>query len=258
MSLAEQLSSLGKSKTSLKQRPGLALARVSNINDPDNLGRVKCMPISEDPDVAETDWCFCLTPGGGNDYGLFIFPRVDDLVVLGYLHGEVHHPIVLGSYWAGSVNAPYKIEGGKNEIIGLKTPQGTEIKLDEDKGKEKLLITTPSQARISVDDEAKTIAIQDKQGDNALTIKWENGEIELKAKTKLTLSAGDTKITLESSGNLNGESKSSLSLKSGNVTVKGDSSFKAEGATAEVKASGQLTLQASGVAAVKGSMVKIN
>lgn len=257
MSLGEHFSAGGAQNNKEIKRNGLSLAVVSNINDPDTLGRVRCKPVSEDPD-AETDWCFCLTPAGGDKYGFFFFPQVDDLVVLAYIGGDVHHPLVLGSFWAGDVQAPYQIEKGKNEISSIKTPKGTEIKFDDSEGKEKLIITTPSGAKIHLDDEAKSLAAQDKNGDNALVIKWEAGEIELKAKTKLSLSAGETKIVLESSGSLSGQSAKDLKLKSGNVELKGDASVKAEGAAVDVKASGQLTLQASGVNTIKGSLVKIN
>jgi uncharacterized protein involved in type VI secretion and phage assembly len=255
VSLAESLTS---SPNRGRLKTGLTLAKVTNINDPDALGRVKCRPISENPDIAETDWCFCMTPSGGTGYGIFFFPNVDDLVILGYLDGEIHHPFVLGRYWANEVTAPYKIESGKNEISSIKTPTAIEIKLDDAKEKQKLLLTTPSGAKFQIDDEAKTITAQDKDGKNSVRLNWEAGEMELLANKKITIAAGDAKIILESSGNIRLDASASITQKSRDVSAKGDSSFKAEAMTAEVKANGQLTLQASGVTEVKGAMVKIN
>ena len=256
MGFAEQLLAASKPNQHNK-RTGLELAIVTNIDDPDGLGRVKVKPVSESTKVKETDWCFCMTPAGGNDYGLFFFPNVDDQVIISYIDGEVHRPIVLGSRWNNSVAAPYKIEDDKNEVISIRTPTHSELKFEDEPDKQKITLTTPSGAIIHIDDEAKTITIKGND-DNQMTMKWEDGEIELKAATKLTLSAGDTKITLESSGTISGEASQEVGFKAANVNLKGDSSFAAEGATAEVKASGTLTLEASGKTTLKGSLVQIN
>ena len=258
MSIAERLGSVGQQVANNMQKSGLMLAVITNITDPDKLGRVKCKPVSEDPEVAETDWCFCLTPAGGKNCGFFFFPNVDDLVVLAFLNGDVHHPLVIGNYWADKTPAPLKIENGKNEIGLIKTPNGTEIRFVDTKDKEKLILTTPSGALLHIDDEAKTVQLKDKKAENALTLDWGKGEAEFKAKTKLTLSAGKTSIVLESSGKITGKGTGAISLDGSDIALKGKASVKAQGAAAEIKADGQLTLQGGGVAQLKGAMVKIN
>ena len=83
------------------------------------------------------------------------------------------------------------------------------------------------------------------------------GEMKINADKKLTLSiGGSAAVTLE---------KQKATIKSGTVNVQGSSAVKVkgqstavEGSTAQVKATGSLTLQASGMTQVKGSMVKIN
>ena len=259
MSIGEQLGSVGQQVAKYMQKSGLMLATVTNINDPDTLGRIKCKPVSEDEDVAETDWCFCLSPAGGKEYGCFFFPNVDDLVVLAFLNGDVHHPLVIGHYWANETVAPYKIEGGKNEISSIKTPKGVEIKLVDTDKKEKLLLTTPSGAFVQIDDEAKSISFQDKEADNAFTLNWEKGEAELKVKKKITMDAGGkASLTMESSGAITIEATDTLTLKGKDVNITANSNFEAEGMSAKVKANGMLTLQASGTAQLKGATVKIN
>jgi len=255
MSLGEQLSSTGVMHD--MQKNGLELAVVTNIKDPQTLGRIKCRPITEDNGVAETDWCFVMAPAGGNGYGSFFFPNVDDLVVLGYLSGDVHHPIVLGSYWANDIAPPYKIEDGKNEVISAKTPTGSEIKFDDVKDKQKITVTTPSGAVILIDDEAKTLTVKGND-DNKMTVKWEDGEIELKSKTKLTLSAGDTSIVLESSGKIEGKASQKISFEASDIELTGKSSINADGAMVSVNSKGELKLTASGNTTVKGTLVQIN
>lgn len=52
-------------------RSGITLAKITNIKDPKNLGRVKCAYITSDQDAGETGWIHCLTPLGGDQYGAF-------------------------------------------------------------------------------------------------------------------------------------------------------------------------------------------
>ena len=257
MNLAAELTSEGSGALRSMQSNGLTLAVVTNISDPDALGRIKCRPVTEDRDVAETDWCFCMTPAGGHEYGLFFFPNVGDLVVLAYIGGDIHRPVVLGSYWAGEVKAPCQIANGKNEIISIKTPQTSELKFDDDKGKEKISITTPSGAHILIDDENRNIHIIG-NNDNAMTLDWGSGEIEIKASTKITLSAGNTVLTLESSGTISGTASQTVEFQANNVNLTGKTGFNAEAVNATVNARGQMNLTATGVNTIRGATVKIN
>ena len=102
MSIAEELQGvLGAAGSSLDrqmERVGLSLAVVTNVNDEQKLNRVKCLPI-ENENAEETDWCYVMAPLGGKQCGQFFFPNVNDLVVLAYLGGDPHRPMVLGAFW---------------------------------------------------------------------------------------------------------------------------------------------------------------
>ncbi|MDR0936804.1 MAG: phage baseplate assembly protein V [Oscillospiraceae bacterium] len=236
----------------------LVLATVTNLSDPEKLGRVKCRPVTADAEVRETEWCYHLTPWGSDGSGFFFFPNVGDLVVIAYLFGEITRPVILGGVWTGSQKAPYAAVDGKSETAAIKTKKGLEIKLDLKDGKEKLTLITPKGAAVKLDDEAEVISISDKDGKNALTLDIKGGTITLKAKTKLILSAGDSKITLNSAGSAEIESKQSLKAEAATIELKGKSSANINAAQIELKAQGQLTLQSGGITNVKGSVVKIN
>ena len=124
MSIAEEfqsaLGAAGQSYERQMQRPGLSLAVVTNINDEEKLNRVKCLPI-ENENKEETDWCYVMAPLGGKQCGQFFFPNVNDLVVLGYLGGDPHRPIVLGAYWTTQFPPPYTIQDGKVYNFSIKT-----------------------------------------------------------------------------------------------------------------------------------------
>ena len=262
MSIADQfraaMTASGQTPEQQMSRQGLTLAVVTNITDPDKLNRVRCLPIENYQSQEETDWCYVMAPLGGKQCGQFFFPNVNDLVVLAYLGGDPHRPMVIGSWWNTETAPPYTIEEGKVYNFSIKTPSGTELLFYDEPEKQKVTLTLPSGTVLTIDDEKKAVALQDKAGDNALTMDLEGGNIELKAKTKLTLSAGSSTITLESSGSISQKADTKVAIEAANIEEKGSGSVKIEGGTAEVKATSQLNLEASGPANLKGLMVNIN
>ena len=130
MSLAEQLTSAVGLPERLEGRDmfrsGLTLAKVTNIKDEQNLNRVKCLPIGVEA-TEETDWCYVMMPMGGAGCGSFFFPQVNDLVVLTYLDGDPHRPLVLGGFWNTEVKPPLTIKDGKIADCEFTTyePDGT-------------------------------------------------------------------------------------------------------------------------------------
>ena len=90
------------------------------------------------------------------------------------------------------------------------------------------------------------MALKDKGGDNALTHGSEGREHRLKAKTKLTLSAGDTTVELDASGTLTEKAKTKISMEAATVEEKGTAQVSVQGKVVEVKADATMTLQASG------------
>lgn len=61
--MLDAMNGMGYSIESKMQRPGLALAVVTNVNDDQKLNRVKCLPI-ENEQLEETDWCYVMAPLG--------------------------------------------------------------------------------------------------------------------------------------------------------------------------------------------------
>lgn len=261
MSIADQfwetLHPMGQGLEESMTRPGLTLAVVTNVTDEEKLNRVKCLPI-ENENAEETDWCYVMTPMGGKSCGQFFFPNVNDLVVLAYLGGDPHRPMVLGSFWNTETPAPYTIEDGKVQNYSIKTPNGTELLLYDEKDKQKVTLTLPSGAVLSIDDENKKIDLKDKGGDNALSMDLNGGNLSLKAKSKISLEVGSNKVELDSSGNLTIKTSNKVAIQATNIEVKGSAKVAIQGAQTEVKADATLTLQASGPTAVKGAIVNIN
>lgn len=264
MSIAKQfqeaLDAAGQTLERQMAHPGVTLAVVTNVNDEQKLNRVKCLPVQmeQGKEAVETDWCYVMAPLAGKEYGQFFRPNVNDMVVLAYFNGDPCRPVVLGSLWNTKAPPPYTIEGGKNLNYSIKVPGGTELLFYDEKDKSKVTLTLPSGTVLTVDDEKKTATLQDKGGDNQIAMDWNKGEVAVKAKTKLTLAAGDTQIVLESSGNMTQKAGNKVTVQGATIEGKGSAKVSFQGGQAEVKANGTLNLEASGITTVKGSLVNIN
>lgn len=70
------------------------IAQVTNINDPENKGRIKVKLPSMGN--YETDWLPLMIPGGGKGHGVVFFPSPGDLIYLSFLNGDITKGIVLG------------------------------------------------------------------------------------------------------------------------------------------------------------------
>ena len=253
MSIADELQAamggMGQGLERQMERTGLSLAVVTNVKDEQKLNRVKCLPI-ENENAEETDWCYVMSPLGGKECGQFFFPSVNDLVVLGYLGGDPHRPIVLGAYWNTEVKPPYIIQDGKVYNFTIKTPSGTELLFYDEPKKQKVTLTLPSGTVLSFDDEAGAVSLKDKKGENALTMDLNGGNVEIKAKTKITLTAGGTSVVLESAGTLTQKAKNKVSVEATTIEETASAQFNVKGGNVSVKGDVTTTIQ--------GGIVKIN
>ena len=257
--LGDQLSALMESGSQTGQGNvfSLTLATVKNIKDDKNLNRVRCLPIGA-PDAELTDWCYVMTPMGGKERGLFLFPQVGDLVVLAYLENDPHRPIVLGGFWSTESAPPLKVTDGKAEDYCLKTPQKVELSLHDEKKKQRLTVKMPSGIVVEIDDEKQTVTTKNKGGDTSLVMKLKEGEIEVKAKSKLTLSAGQASVTLEKNGKITLKGGGDVTLDGKSVKAKAKGAVSIQGMDVSAKANKDLSLKSTGTASLKGTLLKLN
>ena len=258
MSLADELYGRPKADAwNQSEQSGLVLAEVTDLKDPDKLGRVKCR-ILTDEKTNELDWCYVMMPLAGKQHGIQFMPDVGDLVVLGFVSGDRQRPLVLGCLWNKKIPMPYPLKDGKNNSFAIKTPTGTEILLDGEKGKEKITIHTPAGTVLEMDDDKKSLNIMDKGGKNAVKMDLKGGQMQILADKKLTLKAGSASLELDGTGKATLKATTSTTLDAATVELKAKSQLKGQGAQTEIKATGQLTLQSSGITNVKGSLLNLN
>ena len=236
----------------------IALGIVKDNWDAMHPGMVKVNILIEGGKESESDWMPVAAPYAANECGAFMMPEVGSMVVIGYINDNSVSPVVIGSIWSksgkGKSGLPSDSANAKNSVKVFCTSKKQMIKFDESPDSQSIEIISGKKQRIFLDDANEKTVISD-SGDE-ITLDKKSGEITVKAKTKLTLEAGDkTSIKADSSGITIKATKFSVDCDV--LELKGKQT-KAEGSTVEIKASGNLNIQSSGMAAVKGSMLKLN
>ena len=236
---------------------GVYLARVIDIKDEENLGRVLCKFYNTE---GETDiklgWAYVMTPFAGNECGIFFMPNLDDLVLVAFGNGDIHRPYVIGSIWNSSdANYPRKppvqISEGKNETYLIKTPNKSIIQLADKQGEENITINTPKGRKLELNDKTQQIALSD--GDNSITLDSSSGEVTIKCKNKLTIEVGTgNTISIDgTSGTVKLQGQQSISIEGVQVKINAN-------AETSIKGSAQVSIQSDGITTVKGSMLQLN
>lgn len=114
---------------------------VSHVDDPNGLGRVRATLPGYGG--VETDWMPLVVPGAGRGKGFVMVPDVGDTVVLLLPGGDPGQAIVLGGLF-GELTPP---ESG---VVGQRVLRST--------------LATAEGHRVMLDDETKSIRIQDPKG----------------------------------------------------------------------------------------------
>jgi len=210
---------------------GVVVGVVTNNQDPENMHRVKVRFPWLSNDV-ESNWARVVTPMSGNDRGLYFLPEVDDEVLVGFEHGHVDHPYVLGSLWNGQDAPPESNGDGENNNRTIKSRSGHVIRLGDKSGSE-------------------SIEIIDNSGKNKIVIKTSDNTITIEADADISIKSATGKLTMEANG---------VEIKSQQgVSVEANAAVEVKtNATMELNATGKMDLKASGPVAVQGAVIQLN
>jgi uncharacterized protein involved in type VI secretion and phage assembly len=213
---------------------GLAIAIVTDNQDPDGLGRVKVkFPWLSDDHASS--WARLAVPGGGAQRGIQCLPEVNDEVLVGFDRGDMQQPFVLGGLWNGVDVPPKKtdqvVKGGKVQQRIIQSRTGHTIILDDDDGGGGISIVDSKGNKIVIDSQSNKMTLTVK-GDFSLTA---DGKIDLTG-AGITLNAGNGKAAITGNG----------------VTLDGQAgAIQATGLGVKLDAGG-------GTADVSGSMINLN
>jgi uncharacterized protein involved in type VI secretion and phage assembly len=147
---------------------GVVIAIVTNNQDPEGRYRVKVKyPWVMDSNPLHTDnpdqmsfvsnWARIANQMSGsgigqNFRGAYWLPEPDDEVLVMFEHGDIRHPIVIGSLWNGydkpiHDNSPTGPQTGRNNFRSWRSRSGHMLTFQDDKmgNKEKIIIQTKIQ-----------------------------------------------------------------------------------------------------------------
>ena len=150
--------------------------------------------------------------------GLSALPRVGDLVVLGFLDGDVNGPVLLGSIHAADMPSPdakadevvYEVPdaGGDARRLEIRLPNGNLLTVKDD--------------TVTVDMGGTKIVVE---SGGAITFEAD-GDISMRTKGNLSLEAQGN-IDIKASGNVSLEASGNATLKGAMTSIAGTTQFKA-------------------------------
>ncbi len=208
--------------TQTRLQPGqtFLVGIVTDNKDPKGLSRVKV----KFPTLTETDtsnWARVVAIGAGQNRGFDCLPEINDEVLVGFEHGDIHRPYVIGGVWNGKDAPPEKVDDSVDKGVRLrtiKTRTGHTLQfVEEDKGSSKtgirvettkghkmylndsdqfIEITTNGGHKIKMDDRGQAISIETtgghsmKMDDMSQSVSVEStGNMSLKANMNITVTA---------------------------------------------------------------------
>jgi uncharacterized protein involved in type VI secretion and phage assembly len=225
--------------------PGLMMAKVTNIDDPENLGRVKVKFLGLD-ESQESEWARVLSMAAGPNTGATMLPEVNDEVLVTFEDNDVRRPIVLGSVYSSKTTLPeLKREGGKFTHVTLMERFGHQILMWGTGSEQGITIKLKNKGEITIDHEGtRLVGVQGKK----TTITQGQSKIEMTDQGNITIEG--TNITLKAQSKLAFESQGQAALKGATVAVEGQGTVDVKAAKTSVKGDGMLEL--------KGGIVQIN
>ena len=229
-----------------KLASGTHTGEVTNVNDPDKLGRVKVTLTSVSEHI-ELGWARVIALGGGPKRGIQWLPEPNDEVLVAFEDGDTRRPVVIGGLYNAKDAPPVGEFGTRVETRTMASRLGHKIEFGDGEGeKTQYVDIVLADGKVRLHLGADRIDLE--TADKPLRIASGGGEILFDGKGGITIK-GDS-ITLEA--------KQDVKLNGMNVKTTAKSAAEIEGATTTVKAKASLKLQATGIAELAGSMVKIN
>jgi uncharacterized protein involved in type VI secretion and phage assembly len=135
-------------------RMGVHVGLVTSVQDPDGKGRVEVTIPAIDPLGEAKIWARVAVPFAGNNFGAFFIPDVDSEVLVAFTAGDAGWPVILGNLWNGATELPESI-GSAVDRWTLTGKAGTRIAIvEESSGQEKIEITTPNSASVTVSEQS--------------------------------------------------------------------------------------------------------
>lgn len=167
---------------------GVHPAIVTNIVDPDSLGRiqVKLPWLGNKGDGDVRMWATLCTPYADNNQGLQVLPEVDTQVVVAFEGGNLRRPYIVGSTWNGVESQPDSPAAPNNKRL-FKSRAGSLLEFDDAQGASKVTVSMQSGHKVVLDDAAQQVTVTHSNG---CTITMNiAGQIQIQANSTVEVTA---------------------------------------------------------------------
>jgi phage protein D len=248
------LHSLTSGNPSAAGLPGVVIAQVSDVNDPQQQGRVQLTyPWLSDDLVS--DWARTVQPGAGKHRGAMILPEVGDEVLVAFEQGDVRRPYVLGGLYNG-VDTPSPagialVDSGSGAVNrrSIVSRRGHRVDLlDEDGRTEGVSVATGDDAlRLVLDAIGTKVTVH---SDGTVLVEGTQGVVVDADGSTLDLRGGDIKLSARSGVTIDGGG--------GAVKVTAGGELKLSGTTASLSGSAQTEVKGGSLCSVSAALVRIN
>lgn len=221
---------------------GLQIGIVTDLEDPDGEHRVKVrLPVVSVEE--EGIWMRIATLDAGNERGTFFRPEIDDEVIVGFIFNDPSQPVILGMLHSSALPAPLEASNDNHEK-GYVSREKIKMIFNDDEKSYKL--ETPDGKKVILNDKDGIVQVEDENGNK---ITFESSAVTIESASDLKIKAGGD-ITLEGVNiKLTPSSQFTVSA--------GGSDIKAGSGSVELK-SASVKVEGSGMAEIKGGLVKIN
>ena len=241
---------------------GVVVGIVTNVRDPENLGRVKVTyPWLADTSAdAESNWARIASLDAGPQRGFYFLPEVNDEVLVAFEHGNVNIPYIVGRLWNGKDKPPeansmaHTSVGTVHRMIVTRT--GHRIIFDDSKDKQSILIEDATKNQSIFMDSIKNDVVIKSGGNMVIDVKRNldikvGGNMTVEATMNLKMTGMNVDVAA-SSGYIKMDAKTMMDLKAVSMAsfVSSAGSMKVQGTMVEVTGSGTV--------AVKGGLITLN
>jgi uncharacterized protein involved in type VI secretion and phage assembly len=171
---------------------GLYLAIVTEIVDPDSLGRiqVKFPSLGEGGDEVRA-WATLIAPYADDNQGFEFLPAVDTQVVVAFEAGNPRRPYIVGSCWNGKESLPEAPEAANNKRL-IKTRSRSLLEFDDTDGAAKITLSMNSGHQLVLDDSAQEVSLKHSNG-CVITFNA-GGQIEIQANATVEITASAVNV----------------------------------------------------------------